>query len=91
MRNPRKRPPTDQRRWYNMCQSSNDIDEIKMIAQIQEHPRKDVFILCRLFAGFYSEYNATTLGIKMARLTAMSKMLKAMDHVGEHWNHWRKA
>ena len=86
MRKERKKPHPNERRWFNMCQNSNDIEEIALISRIQEHPSKDILILSRLFASFYSHYTAAGQGTKIARMDAMKKMLDVLNNIETYWN-----
>lgn len=83
--NKRKKPTTEERRWFNFVQSATDIDEIRLITQIQEHPHKDLVILSKLFAFYYSDYVEAKLGYKMARMGAMVRMTFVLDNIGSYW------
>ena len=85
----RKKPTTEERRWFNMCESANHIREVQMIASIREHPNQHLLILSKLFAKFYSEYDAVKYGTTAARLAAMSKMLDVLNDINTYWKEGR--
>lgn len=79
----RKYSSTDNRRWTNFCQSTNDIAEIRMITKIKEHPAAHTVNLNRLFAVFYRPLKEGKKAMWSARSIAMFNMLVTLNTIAQ--------
>lgn len=81
--NKRKKPTTEERRWFNFVQSTNDIVEIRTISKIQEHPAARILNLNRLFAAFYHCEGINPAAKWAARSVALQNMLITLNAIEE--------